>query len=101
MQLQKNCNSKNLCSIICYNHNPLHQEASCQFQKTIFFFQIRLYYNAMVELSLSQLEVIVHYFNESGYAPRPRYLTSEYRMNIKNEGWNRWEAVLPSDIQLR
>ena len=55
----------------------------------------------MVELSLSQLEVIVHYFNESGYAPRPRYLTSEYRMNIKNEGWNRWEAVLPSDIQLR
>ena len=33
---KKNCNSKNLCSI-CYNHNPLQQEASCQFKKTIFF----------------------------------------------------------------
>ena len=58
-----------------------------------------------MELSLSQLEVVVLYFNDShsgsSYSSQPHFLTNEYRIDMKTEGWQRWEAVLPSHIQLR
>ena len=69
-------------------------------------FQIRMYYNAKIHgINLSQLEVVVMYFNDSlsgsDYSSRTHFLTSEYQMDMKTEGWQRWEAVLPSHIQLR
>ena len=73
----------------------------------LYIFQVRLYYNAKVDLSLSQLEVMVMYFNESqqggsSYSSTPmHFLTSSYRMDMKTEGWQRWEALLPPHIQLR
>ena len=69
--------------------------------------QLRLYYNAKVkELSLSQLEVVVLvYDSNSGSSSfstsKLEVLTTDYKMDMKTEGWQRWEAVLPSHIQLR
>ena len=65
-----------------------------------------MYYNAKIHgINLSQLEVVVMYFNDSlsgsDYSSRTHFLTSEYQMDMKTEGWQRWEAVLPSHIQLR
>jgi hypothetical protein len=56
------------------------------------------------------LELMVHYFNDTGTgtksgtsysSSRPRYLTFDYPMNMNQDGWNRWEAIFPTDIQLR
>ena len=65
-----------------------------------------MYYNAKIAgVGLSQLEVVVLYFNDSlsgsGYSSETHFLTSEYQMDMKTEGWQRWEAVLPSHRQLR